>query len=141
MTVAKRTIMSKIAIDTNILLYSIDEFDLVKQHRAIELIAETPHISSQLVSEFANVCLRKWRFPKEKVAALVTTFLNKCEFIPITRQITLHATKIMHKYQLQFFDAIIITAAMDEGCKILYSEDMHHDLLVEKSLRIINPFI
>jgi len=117
--------MSKIAIDTNILLYSIDQFDPVKQDKSIELIAQSPYISSQMISEFSNICLRKWKFPKEKVGAIVTTLVNKCEFIPVTRQIILQAMEIMQKYRLQFFDAIIITAALNEGCKTLYSEDMH----------------
>ena len=71
----------------------------------------------------------------------MTAIVSKCEFITVTRQIIVHAMEIMEKYRLQFFDAIIITAALDEGCKILYSEDMHHNLLVEKSLQIVNPFI
>lgn len=133
--------MNKVAVDTNILLYSIDLFDPAKQATSIELIAKAPYISSQLISEFSNVCLRKWKFPKEKVGAVVTAMVSKCEFIPVTRQIIVHAVEIMKKYQLQFFDAIIITAALEEGCEILYSEDMQHKLLVEKSLRIVNPFI
>ena len=141
MTETKLTIMSKVAIDTNILLYSIDQFDPIKQNKSIELIAQSPYISSQMISEFSNVCLRKWKFPKEKVGAIVTALVNKCGFIPVTRQIILQTMEIMQKYRLQFFDAIIITAALNEGCKTLYSEDMHHNLLVEKSLRIINPFV
>ena len=78
--------MNKIAIDTNILLYSIDLFDPAKQEKSIELIAKSPYISSQLISEFSNVCLRKWKFPKEKVSAIVTAMVSKCEFIPVTRQ-------------------------------------------------------
>lgn len=137
----KPTTMSKIAVDTNILLYSIDLFDPVKREKSIELIAQSPYISSQLISEFSNVCLRRWKFPKEKVSTIVTSMVGKCGFIPVTRQIILRAMEIMEKYRLQFFDAIVITAALEEGCRIFYSEDMHHNLLVEKTLRVINPFI
>lgn len=133
--------MNKIAIDINILLYSVDLFDPAKQEASIQLIAKSSDISSQRVSEFSNVCLRKWKFPKEKVGEIVTAMVGKYEFIPVIRQIIVHAIEIMPKYRLQFFDAIIITVALDEGCEILYSGDMHHNLLVEKSLKIINPFV
>jgi predicted nucleic acid-binding protein len=52
----------------------------------------------------------------------------------------LSATQIMNKYDLQLFDAIIIASALESGCSILYSEDMNDGQVIEKSLRIINPF-
>ncbi len=48
---------------------------------------------------------------------------------------------LIKKYDLQLFDAMIVSAALEAGCEILYTEDMHHQLLVEAKLRIINPFI
>lgn len=52
----------------------------------------------------------------------------------------LNATKIMTKYDLQLFDAIIIASALESGCSILYSEDMNDGQIIEKNLKIINPF-
>jgi predicted nucleic acid-binding protein len=31
-------------------------------------------------------------------------------------------------------------AALHAGCDTLYSEDMHHGLLLEGRLRVVNPF-
>lgn len=45
------------------------------------------------------------------------------------------------EYDFQFFDAIIVAGALAANCTIIYSEDMHHNLLVEERLRILNPFI
>jgi len=47
----------------------------------------------------------------------------------------------MERYNFQLFDAIIIAAALESDCKIFYTEDMHHNLLVDDQLKIINPFI
>jgi predicted nucleic acid-binding protein len=44
------------------------------------------------------------------------------------------------KIQFQLFDAIIVAASLQAGCDILYSEDMHHGLIVNSSLTILNPF-
>ncbi len=47
---------------------------------------------------------------------------------------------LIERYDFQFFDAIIVAGALQSNCTVLYSEDMHHELLVEKQLRILNPF-
>lgn len=56
--------MSKIAIDTNVLRYALDDFDPVKQTNSLQIIAGSPVFCSQNLSEFVNVCLRKWNFQK-----------------------------------------------------------------------------
>ena len=135
-----RTIMSKIAVDTNLLLYALDEFDPEKQSISIQIIAEKPSFCSQSLSEFANVCLRRWKFPKAKVAELITTYLEQCQYIPVTEAILSRAFKVMKKYDFQLFDAIIIASALESGCTILYFEDMNDGQVIEKSLKIVNPF-
>ena len=47
---------------------------------------------------------------------------------------------LVKRYDFQMFDALIVASALEANCTVLYSEDMHHDLLVEKQLRILNPF-
>jgi predicted nucleic acid-binding protein len=44
------------------------------------------------------------------------------------------------RYGFSVYDAMIVAAALREGCTTLYSEDMHDGLLVEDQLRIVNPF-
>ncbi|MBS1524234.1 MAG: hypothetical protein JST19_01215 [Bacteroidetes bacterium] len=51
------------------------------------------------------------------------------------------ACKIAEKYGYSFYDSLIISAALSSNCGILYSEDMTHNHLIEKKLRIINPFV
>jgi predicted nucleic acid-binding protein len=132
--------MSKIAIDTNILLYALDDFYPEKQNISIQIIADKPLFCSQTMSEFINVCLRRWKFPKDKVAELITTFLQQAEYVPVTEQMLAKSVQIMDKYDFQLFDAIIVASALESGCTILYSEDMKHGQLIEKKLKIINPF-
>lgn len=132
--------MNKIAVDTNIFLYSLDQFYPDKQERALDLIADRPTICTQNLSEFANVCLRRWKYFKSRVASLIDVFAEECNYVVLDKYTILRASKIMHKYDFQYFDALIISAALNSGCEIFYSEDMHHQLLVENQLRIINPF-
>ncbi|HEX8019479.1 hypothetical protein [Mucilaginibacter sp.] len=44
--------MSNIAVDTNILLYALDDFYPQKQAEAIQIIADNPIFCSQNLSEF-----------------------------------------------------------------------------------------
>jgi predicted nucleic acid-binding protein len=43
-----------------------------------------------------------------------------------------------HGYAI--FDALIIAAALRARCTVLYSEDMHDGLTIDRGLRIIDPF-
>lgn len=132
--------MSKSAVDTNILLYALDNYYPDKQLIAIQIIADNPIFCSQSLSEFANVCLRKWKFPKATVAELIKTYLKQCSYIPVSEPIVLVALKIMNKYDFQLFDSMIVASAIESGCSTLYSEDMRDGQIIEKQLKIINPF-
>jgi len=51
------------------------------------------------------------------------------------------AKKLIKKYNFQLFDSVVVASSLEANCSILYSEDMHNGLIVEKKLTIINPFI
>jgi predicted nucleic acid-binding protein len=135
-------IMSKIAVDTNILIY-LHEIDPESGKRRIanELIADGPLISSQVVSEYLNVCRRRLKMTKEDSLDSLTGWLPFCRLAVFELTIFTSFIRLVEKYQFQIFDAIVVAYALEAGCSILYSEDMHHNLLVEKQLRIINPFL
>lgn len=138
--VMTQTIMSRVAVDTNILLYALDDFYPDKQAIAINLIADRPHFCSQSLSEFTNVCLRRWKISKAKTANLIQTYLEQCIYVPVTEVVILDAIRLMNKYDFQLFDSMIVAAALNVDCDILYSEDMADGLRVEGNLTIVNPF-
>ncbi|MGN6357807.1 MAG: PIN domain-containing protein [Novosphingobium sp.] len=51
------------------------------------------------------------------------------------------ALRIAERYQLQFYDALMIAVALENGATTLYSEDMQHGLVIDGVLTITNPFI
>jgi predicted nucleic acid-binding protein len=132
--------MSNIAVDTNILLYALDDFYPQKQAEAIQIIADNPVLCSQNFSEFINVCLRRWKFPKHKVADLIKMYLQQCVYVPVNEPVMLRALDIMNKYDFQLFDSIIVASALESGCLVLYSEDMNDGQIIDSQLKIINPF-
>ena len=68
-------------------------------------------------------------------------WLEKCIIQPIILSTIKLAHYIISKYDFQIFDGIIIAAALEAKCDILYSEDMQNGQIIENMLKIINPFI
>jgi predicted nucleic acid-binding protein len=93
------------------------------------------------VNETAYVLLKKFKFPKEQLEPVVQ-FLKE-QFIVSSLTInTLDQTiSLSKKYNFSFWDAMMIAAALENHCSIIYTEDLTHNQLIENRLRIINPFI
>jgi len=51
------------------------------------------------------------------------------------------AQRLVGKYDFQIFDGIIVAAALEADCDILYSEDMQDGQVIENTLKIKNPFL
>ena len=51
------------------------------------------------------------------------------------------ACKIAERYSFSFYDSLIVAAALESGCLILFSEDLQHGQVIEKVLTVKNPFI
>ncbi len=49
--------------------------------------------------------------------------------------------KIAEKYGFSFWDSMIVAAALNNHCSLLYSEDLQHSQTIEGRLKIVNPFV
>jgi predicted nucleic acid-binding protein len=133
--------MNKIAIDTNVLVYLFDDFFIEKRKISVKLVFANPIVPAQVVSEFLNVSKRLLQIPKLDTIIKCNKALRNCTIVPTTQTVLNHAEKLIARYDLQLFDAIIVATALEANCTILYSEDMHHGLIIEGTLSIINPFV
>jgi predicted nucleic acid-binding protein len=132
---------SNIAIDTNLLIYLVSS-DFPEKCEIVDKILEgNPVIPGQVVAEFLNVTKRLLKITKAETFRLVNQLIINNEIVPTTKQILFKAEELMNKYDFQLFDSIVVASALVANCAILYSEDMHHNLLVEGQLKIINPFV
>ena len=130
-----------IAIDTNILLYALNNADAEKQKNASSIISHRPMLSAQSLSETINVCRRRWKYKKGKQIDVARFVLANTQFEPIGGSTVELAHTLIARYDFQYFDSLIVAGALESNCTVLYSEDMQHNLLVEKQLRILNPFV
>ena len=51
------------------------------------------------------------------------------------------ALSLAEQHKFAFYDALIIASALETKCTTLYTEDMHHGMVVRQRLRIVNPFL
>jgi len=138
----KRMIMNKkIALDTNILVYCHSNDELEKQEKAISLFSLCPIVSTQVLSEYINVVKRKLKLPKDEIMDVCLQNIEMCVLQPVSLSTLKYARRLLDRYNFQLFDSIIVASALEADCRILYSEDLHHGLMVENRLEIINPFI
>ena len=64
--------------------------------------------------------------------------------LPTVQPLTLSthelALQLADRYSLSIHDGLIVAAALEAKCSVLWSEDMQHGLVVERVLTIRNPF-
>jgi predicted nucleic acid-binding protein len=128
-----------ISVDTNILIYLYDSSEK-KRSIAENILAKSPKISTQVISEYINVTRRLLSLSKIDVLTQCAALLKDCEIIPVSSGTLTVAAGLIHKYDLQIFDAIIVASALEASCSVLYSEDMQHGLVID-NLTILNPFV
>lgn len=132
-----------IFLDTNILVYSVDPRDAVKQRIARSIVfeavdSETFLISAQVLNEFANVAVRKLNLPRVQIVSMVEKF-SAIHTVPVLPGWTAQAMEIMGRYGIQFFDALLLAAAEAHGCDTIYTEDLA-DGHTYCGVRAENPF-
>lgn len=126
-------------LDSNILIYAFAQND-PRSSRAEELLAAGGVINVQVLNEFANVCRRKlgWQWLEiESALAVIDDLLEPAR--PFTQPVHRRALALARDNQLSFYDALIVAAAMDAGCRRLLTEDLNDGQRLG-DLTIINPF-
>jgi len=117
--------------DTNILLYagSSAPADSGKQRIAEELLLTVPFaLSAQVLQEYiANALGKKALGLNEDNITAMLDALAIVEVLPITRELVIRSLQVRRRFQVSHWDACIIAAALELGCKILYTEDLNHD--------------
>ncbi|HRM34855.1 MAG TPA: PIN domain-containing protein [Aliarcobacter cryaerophilus] len=131
----------KIFIDTNILLYAYST-ERNKQEIAQSIINTNNniYISKQVINETINILIKKFKLNIKDIINVVKELEKEFIILDFDIQTQLNALKLKQNYNLQFYDALIVSTALKNSCTILYSEDMQDKLVIEKKLKIINPF-
>jgi predicted nucleic acid-binding protein len=125
--------------DSNVILY-LASSDSVKASRVEQLLAERGSISVQVLNESANVLRRKRDMPWPNVRAFLSELRQGLDVLPVTIEVHETGLRLAERYGFATYDSFIVASALAADCDTLWSEDMQDGLMVEKRLRIIDPF-
>jgi predicted nucleic acid-binding protein len=138
--------VSDVFIDTNVLLYGVDDADPVKRDRAREWIAacwqrRCGRLSTQVLNEYyVNV---KKRFSKAiaqgDARAEIRRYQHWRPWV-IDHPTIETAWAVESRFGMHYWDALMIAAAQQQGCTLFLSEDLQHEQQID-GVRIVNPFL
>ena len=135
------------AVDTNILLYSVDQKEPVKQAKADRLLRQLAAGSGatilpwQVVTETIQQ-LRRWMNQGDVTQAEFDRHVLSCRsFFPIafpTIGVLDHALDLAKRYSLSHWDSMILGACKEAGVTTLYTEDMGAPTIID-GIQLLNP--
>jgi predicted nucleic acid-binding protein len=138
---AMKPTKDRVFLDTNILIYSYSHTEPQKQVIAANIISQNNSVvSTQVLNELVNIVTRKFNFSYLQAAEAVSESCRNNHLHINTQATILLACEIAAQNNFSFFDSVIIAAALESGCTILYTEDMHPIKQIGGQLAIVNPF-
>ena len=114
----------KIFIDSNIFLYAFNDSDKEKQKIATQTIMSENnncHISVQVINEVSNNMLKKLEFTNIEIKDFINDSYERFNVTNITKDVFLLACNIRDKYNISYYDSLILSSAINSKCSILYS--------------------
>ena len=137
----------KFFLNTGVLVYSFDRADPRKREIARSLISDalesgTGIISYQVVQEFLDAATRKFIIPLTAADAqryLSVVLEPLCE-VYASPELSHQALEIADAWRISFYDSLIVAAALQADCRILFSEDLQDGLKI-RGLSVRNPFV
>ena len=133
---------ARVFVDTNIWLYALIQNPADTRHqRAADFVfgLDRPTINSQVIRETCYNLIKKSSRSEQEMRLFLVDWSATCEIIHSHVGQHLLASQLRDKGAFSFWDSLIVAAALDAGCVILYSEDMQHGQQVEGQLTIVNP--
>ncbi len=138
--------MIRVGLHTNILAYlagvsrvPADDDKVAATRTIIRQLAGTTSLiaPAQTLGELFNL-LRRSGTPAEEARTILMEFAGAFGTSASETRTALSAADLVVDHKLQFWDALILSAAADAGCTLFLSEDMHHGF-VTRGLTVLNP--
>ncbi len=132
-------------VDSNLWLYAfvLRPGEEVKHARALALLEARNRytISTQVVSEVSVNLLRKAGMEEKSLLDIVEGFYRRCRVVNTDLECHRTASRLRSAHQFSFWDSLIVAAALEANCGMLYSEDMQHGQVIDQQLTILNPLL
>ena len=133
-------------VDTNVLVYSRDAAETVKQPRATswrEALwhARAGRLSAQVLNEYYITLTRKLvpALKRDEVRRQVLD-LALWQPVPMSAQLLKRSWGIEDRFKISFWDSLIVAAAQTAGCLYLLTEDLAAGADFD-GVTIVDPFV
>ena len=131
-------------LDANILIYTDDADNPEKRSRCLDLFERARLerwgvVSTQVLEEYFSAATRKLRVAPEIARRKVELF-GQLDLFLIELADVLGAIDLHRLHGFNFWDALVVRAAIQARCSVLFTEDLQHDRRID-GLRVVNPFI
>ncbi len=127
-------------LDSNVLIYLYSADEPAKREIAVSLCSSPAVISSQVLNEVANVLTLKFNLSPDDVLRKIDEITDRLELSIVSLSTIREALMLKQSYRYSYFDSLMLASALESECDILYSEDFQDGQIVEKRMRITNPF-
>jgi len=134
--------MSKVFVDTNILVYCMDDSDKKRKARCRTLIEALVGelygvLSTQVLQEFYVAATKKLGADPLAVKDILHSF-RRFETVVITPELIKEAIDCSLINRLSFWDSLIVVAAESARCEKIWTEDLNDGQII-RGVRIENP--
>jgi predicted nucleic acid-binding protein len=130
-------------VDSNVLVYADDRGAGPKRYQARKLIqevmrAKTGVLSLQILQEYFAVATKKLGISATGARRRVE-LLGRLDVVILGTQDLLAAIDLHRLHGLSIWDSLVVRAALNAGCRVLYSEDLQDGRRFD-GLQVVNPF-
>ena len=133
----------RVALDSNVLVYAEGVNGPERKTHAVHILKtfseEEVVLPVQALGELFTVLTRKARWPTTQARAAVLAWQDAYLVAETSAAVLVEAMQVTCTHQFSLWDAVMIAAAAQAGCRLLLSEDMH-DGFVWRGVAIRNPF-
>src|SRR5579872_7183798 len=133
---------AKFFLDTNIFIYEDSPAEPAKQAVAMRLIDDAfasgdGIVSFQIVQEFFSVAFRRFHPPMSHAEADRKLAVTFAPLLAVHSSFSLYqrALDLSRRFSLSWYDSLIVAAALQANCRILYTEDLQHGQIFD-NLRV-----
>jgi predicted nucleic acid-binding protein len=134
----------RVTLDTNILVYAIDESEGPKHTLSTRLVlraaASKQPLMLQSLNELAAVSRQKKLMPSANIKRMVEFHRDSFVIEPPNADDLLNAIQASEDHKLSFWDALLWATARRSRCSIILSEDFQHERELS-GVRFLNPFL
>jgi predicted nucleic acid-binding protein len=131
----------RVFLDTNLFIYLYSDSDAFKKEKIFQTINQYERfVSTQVINEFCNVCIRKLKLPLTAIQDAVTEIKDSCNLVIVDDTTVMMALGLHEKYGYSFYDSLILASAVESECQYLFTEDMADGQKIRDVLTIKNIF-